>query len=377
MAGLIIGNNFDYQGKKPNFARDTFSTKAEMKNYPTTSIDEGHLSTCLEDGKKYIFSTNNNLSEETGYWRKLVDAALDESSENPVQNKVIAAKFNEISSSFTGNLEEIENAISTLDSETRSALSGLETREDEKIAALSGKHDQDIADLQSDISEDFQELEERWTGALGAAQTTINNKFGEIEDNIEVISTTTAQAFSDIRDSIAEVEGLGEHILDTNNPHRVTAAQVGLGDFAGFTPRTLPITTAQELAFQNINNELDLHSGRIAAVETGKVDKVTKVNGHSLENDVTVTKGDLGLGNVDNTSDADKPISTAQQAALDNKADKEDENVLSLSILETNAKLVETIEVAAQAICELRGENESLQRQINDLVDRIVVLENS
>ena len=32
------------------------------------------------------------------------------------------------------------------------------------------------------------------------------------------------------------------------------------------------------------------------------------------------TKGDVGLGNVDNTSDADKPISTSQQTALDAKA---------------------------------------------------------
>ncbi|MCQ4637158.1 hypothetical protein NE619_10510 [Anaerovorax odorimutans] len=34
-----------------------------------------------------------------------------------------------------------------------------------------------------------------------------------------------------------------------------------------------------------------------------------------------VTKEQIGLGNVDNTSDADKPISTAQQNALDKKAD--------------------------------------------------------
>jgi hypothetical protein len=32
---------------------------------------------------------------------------------------------------------------------------------------------------------------------------------------------------------------------------------------------------------------------------------------------VTLVKGDVGLGNVDNTSDASKPISTAQQTALD------------------------------------------------------------
>lgn len=34
------------------------------------------------------------------------------------------------------------------------------------------------------------------------------------------------------------------------------------------------------------------------------------------------TKAEVGLGNVDNTSDANKPISTATQAALDNKVDK-------------------------------------------------------
>lgn len=34
----------------------------------------------------------------------------------------------------------------------------------------------------------------------------------------------------------------------------------------------------------------------------------------------TPTKSTVGLGNVDNTSDADKPVSTAQQAALDLKA---------------------------------------------------------
>ena len=37
---------------------------------------------------------------------------------------------------------------------------------------------------------------------------------------------------------------------------------------------------------------------------------------------ITIDKNDVGLGNVDNTSDANKPISDATQAALDLKADK-------------------------------------------------------
>ena len=54
-----------------------------------------------------------------------------------------------------------------------------------------------------------------------------------------------------------------------------------------------------------------------AAVNVGKDAYGHVVIGEPLD------QGDVGLGNVDNTSDADKPISTATQAALDLKVDKE------------------------------------------------------
>jgi hypothetical protein len=44
---------------------------------------------------------------------------------------------------------------------------------------------------------------------------------------------------------------------------------------------------------------------------------VTSVAGRT--GDVVLAKGDVGLGNVDNTSDADKPVSTATQTALNLK----------------------------------------------------------
>ncbi len=48
---------------------------------------------------------------------------------------------------------------------------------------------------------------------------------------------------------------------------------------------------------------------------------LNNVNGESLEGtgDIDINKSDVGLGNVDNTSDLDKPISTATQTALDDK----------------------------------------------------------
>ena len=47
---------------------------------------------------------------------------------------------------------------------------------------------------------------------------------------------------------------------------------------------------------------------------------VISVNGRTGE--VVLTKTDVGLSNVDNTADKDKPVSTAQQAALDAKVDR-------------------------------------------------------
>lgn len=50
----------------------------------------------------------------------------------------------------------------------------------------------------------------------------------------------------------------------------------------------------------------------------GAAPMVDSVNGQ--QGTVVLTKSDVGLGNVDNTSDANKPISTATQTALDGKA---------------------------------------------------------
>lgn len=53
-------------------------------------------------------------------------------------------------------------------------------------------------------------------------------------------------------------------------------------------------------------------------------DVITAYNNHAANtsNPHSVTKEQIGLLNIDNTSDADKPVSTAQQTALNLKADK-------------------------------------------------------
>ena len=86
---------------------------------------------------------------------------------------------------------------------------------------------------------------------------------------------------------------------------------------SAFSPRDyqLPIASASVLGGIKVGTTLAIDGDGILDA----VYPVTSVNGET--GDVNLDKSDVGLGNVDNTSDLDKPVSTATQAALDLKAD--------------------------------------------------------
>jgi hypothetical protein len=80
----------------------------------------------------------------------------------------------------------------------------------------------------------------------------------------------------------------------------------------------------------NAQKNSDITKAEIEAKLTGAITSHThsayvptsrKVAGKALTGDITLAKGDVGLGNVDNTSDANKPVSTAQAAAIALKID--------------------------------------------------------
>ena len=130
-------------------------------------------------------------------------------------------------------------------------------------------------------------------------------------------------------DEFTRIEGLvndaqsdvDTHIARVDNPHGVTAVQVGLGNVDNTADVDKPISTAQ-------SKELARIEGLITAAQGD-------TSGHAArtDNPHSVTKTQVGLGNVDNTSDADKPISTATQTALDKKADLGDDGLVLASQL--------------------------------------------
>lgn len=72
---------------------------------------------------------------------------------------------------------------------------------------------------------------------------------------------------------------------------------------------------------ENTNAFTDDNLDKLDSIEAGaQVNTVTSVAGKV--GGVTLNKVDVGLNNVDNTADLNKPISTAAQSALDGKVDK-------------------------------------------------------
>lgn len=147
----------------------------------------------------------------------------------------------------------------------------------------------------------------------------------------------------------AEKEKIDNHIADSTNPHSVTKEQVGLGNVDNTSDLDKPVSTATQTALNakydasNPNGFVDASGASAAAPVQSVAGKVGVV---------TLDKSDVGLSNVDNTSDLDKPISTATQTALNAKQDSlgfTPENVANKSV-DTNLGSSDTLYPSQKAV---------------------------
>lgn len=91
------------------------------------------------------------------------------------------------------------------------------------------------------------------------------------------------------------------------------------------------------LELPNVDNTSDVDKPVSTAQSTAIGVVQTDINNHEadLANPHAVTQTQVGLGNVDNTSDANKPISTATQTALDLKVDTTDATLTTANIFKS------------------------------------------
>jgi hypothetical protein len=138
------------------------------------------------------------------------------------------------------------------------------------------------------------------TGAVTASKADVGLERVDNTNDAEKPVSTAAQAALDLKAPKANP-------AFTGTVTGVTKDMVGLGSVDNTSDAAKPISTAAQAA-------LDAKAPKASPTFTGTVTLPATTNG--------LSKSNVGLGNVDNTADAAKPVSTAQQAALDAKADK-------------------------------------------------------
>ena len=119
----------------------------------------------------------------------------------------------------------------------------------------------------------------------------------------------------------------------------IDKSDVGLSNVDNTSDLDKPISNATQQAINNVENDVDALSNRITDLsnntqqslddlKTTLTDNIFDVSENltlhigDKDNPHEVTKAQVGLSNVDNTSDKNKPISDAAKQALDTKMDK-------------------------------------------------------
>lgn len=171
-------------------------------------------------------------------------------------------------------------------------------------------------------------------------RTGAPNGFATLDQNGKVPSIQLPSYVDDVLeyDNQASFPSTGETgkiyvAKDTNKMYRWS------GSGYVVISETLALGETSSTAYRGDRGKIayDHASAKGAAFSSGLYKITTNAEGHVTgatavqKSDITgfnLDKSDVGLGNVDNTSDADKPVSTAVQTEIDKKADLEYVNAL-------------------------------------------------
>lgn len=172
------------------------------------------------------------------------------------------------------------------------------------------------------------------TDALYEPIISKNNAFNK---NFGNASGTVAEGNdSRIVNAVPNTRTINGHSL--SGDISVSKSDIGLGSADNTSDSSKPISTSTQSA-------LDLKLSIALAAATYQpllgyvpVPNTRTINGYALTSNINLTKADISLGNINNTSDADKPVSTATQTALNDKVDKVTGKQLSTEDYTTSEK---------------------------------------
>jgi len=141
---------------------------------------------------------------------------------------------------------------------------------------------------------------------------TISDFDTEVSNNADVTANSAKRSYP-ISDE-NKLAGIEDNATADKTPSEIKTAYESNSDTNAFTN-----SEKSKLANQSGNNTGDETTSTIQSKRPLKT-----IEGKSIEGggDINISKADVGLSNVDNTSDTDKPISTATQTALNDKENK-------------------------------------------------------
>lgn len=159
----------------------------------------------------------------------------------------------------------------------------------------------------------------------------------EINDLSDVVATKASTA-----DMNAALSGKAS-AEDLDNVFSIASEAVPKSRTISGKPLSADIVLNKvDVGLASVDNTSDANKPVSAAQQTaldGKVPITRTVAGKALSANITLAKADVGLGNVDNTSDANKPVSTAQAAAINAKVGSANGSVTGIEYYSSFAAL--------------------------------------
>lgn len=176
----------------------------------------------------------------------------------------------------------------------------------------SAEYAQDSSDS-ADVSKDYSVTSKSY--AVGGTGTRVGEDTDNAEYYYQQAKSTAESLGSPINPqgtvAFEDLPPLSE--VETNWMYNISNEFTTTSDFVEGAGNVMPIGTN---VYKTSAGKWDCFAGSpVTGVKGANENTYRKGN-------VNITKANIGLGNVDNTSDANKPVSTPQQAALDLKLDK-------------------------------------------------------
>jgi hypothetical protein len=182
---------------------------------------------------------------------------------------------------------------------------------------------------------------------------------------LDGITSTTAELniLNGVTATAAEIntlDGITATTSELNTLNGITASTSELNTLSGITASTSELNTLDGITATT--TELNYVDGVTSAIQTQLNDKAPTESPTFTGTVSGITKGMVGLGNVDNTADADKPISTDTQSALDLKAPTADATFSGTISLPSTTSIGD---VSSTEIGYVNGVTSAIQTQLD------------